>query len=198
MPTPPPVTESTVISTAQPEIQSASPVEPASEPTVNDAEADAIYTKPLAGLSPVKATDTATISVFEIFGLPKPSETENLRTIQAIRLPLRQRRFLVALQELRTNANGCIEYWRDVQRVDLTGYNTNENADDLEDLRKAHGKAFDKKFIRMMIIDHKRDIVKLEKATRSNDADVQVFATKYLPVVEGHLVKIKALKKDSR
>jgi hypothetical protein len=74
VPTPPPVAESTLIATP--------PVEPAPEPTVNDVEADAIYTKPLAGLPPVKATDTATISVFEIFGLPKPSETENLRTIQ--------------------------------------------------------------------------------------------------------------------
>lgn len=44
-----------------------------------------------------------------------------------------------AVEELRKNARGCIEYWRDIQRVDLTGYNTNESADDLEDLRKALG-----------------------------------------------------------
>ena len=44
-----------------------------------------------------------------------------------------------ALKELRLNANRCLEYWRDGQRVDLTGYNTNESADDLEDLRKAIG-----------------------------------------------------------
>ena len=44
-----------------------------------------------------------------------------------------------AVAELRKNARGCIEYWRDIQRVDLTGYNTNESADDLEYLRKALG-----------------------------------------------------------
>jgi pimeloyl-ACP methyl ester carboxylesterase len=44
-----------------------------------------------------------------------------------------------ALNEIRLNSRGCVSYWRDLQRVDLTAYNTNESADDLEDLRKALG-----------------------------------------------------------
>lgn len=44
-----------------------------------------------------------------------------------------------AIKELKANSRSCASYWRDVQRVDLTGYNTNESADDLEDLRKVLG-----------------------------------------------------------
>ena len=69
-----------------------------------------------------------------------------------------------------------------------------EKSEGLKNLKEVHGKSFDKKFIKMMIADHKRDVKKFERATRSTDADVQVFATRYLPYVQSHLDKIKALK----
>lgn len=72
-----------------------------------------------------------------------------------------------------------------------------DKAEALEALKKVHGESFDKKFIKMMIIDHKRDVKKLERATHYGDADIQVFATKYLPIVKSHLDKIKALKQSN-
>lgn len=69
-------------------------------------------------------------------GFSKP----NLTCIDRLSLPLdvaptRE----AAIKEMRENADGCAFYWRNVQRVDLGAYNTNESADDLEDLRKALG-----------------------------------------------------------
>lgn len=43
------------------------------------------------------------------------------------------------LEAAKDKARQCIFFWQTLQRVDLTAYNTNESADDLEDLRKALG-----------------------------------------------------------
>jgi putative membrane protein len=65
----------------------------------------------------------------------------------------------------------------------------------LADLQQEEGKSFDRKFIKMMIIDHKRDVKKFKKASQSHDLDVRAFALKYLPVVESHLDDVQKLKK---
>ena len=81
-----------------------------------------------------------------------------------------------------------------LKNVSLSNELGPDKAEGLKDLKEVHGKSFDKKFIKMMTIDHKRDMKKFERATRSSDADVQVFATRYLPYIQSHLERIRALK----
>ena len=45
----------------------------------------------------------------------------------------------VVIKHLVDSGRACAWYWRDLQRVDLSAYNSNESADDLDDLRKALG-----------------------------------------------------------
>ncbi|MGH9971858.1 MAG: alpha/beta hydrolase [Pyrinomonadaceae bacterium] len=69
-------------------------------------------------------------------GVSKP----NLTCLQRLDLPLdvvpsRE----AGIRFLRERSSDCAFYWSKIQRVDLAAYNTNESADDLEDLRKALG-----------------------------------------------------------
>jgi putative membrane protein len=80
------------------------------------------------------------------------------------------------------------------KKIDIPTELESERLEALADLKKVHGESFDKKFIKRMIADHKRDVKKLERATRSGDADLQVFATRYLPVVQSHLDQARALR----
>ena len=70
-----------------------------------------------------------------------------------------------------------------------------DKAEEVNELKEVHGVSFDKKFVAMKIKDLKKDVKKIERATRSTDADIQVFATKYLPVVQSHLDRVKALRR---
>jgi pimeloyl-ACP methyl ester carboxylesterase len=69
-------------------------------------------------------------------GMSKP----NLSCFERLAIPLDVAPSREAVgRALREQASECAWYWRNLQRVDLTGYNTNESADDVEDLRKALG-----------------------------------------------------------
>jgi len=71
---------------------------------------------------------------------------------------------------------------------------SHQKADGLSDLKEKQGKDFDEKFIKMMIIDHKRDVRAFKAARDFQDLDIQQFATRYLPIIESHLSEIKTLK----
>lgn len=72
-----------------------------------------------------------------------------------------------------------------------------KKANGLADLKEEKGKDFDKKFIKMMVIDHKRDVKDFKRALKSKDADVSAFAKKYLPVLKEHLATAQKLKEDN-
>ena len=81
------------------------------------------------------------------------------------------------------------------KKINISENLATATAANVDVFKDVHGESFDKKFISNVIKDHKRNVKKLERATRSTDAEVQVFATKYLPVVQSHLNQIKAIKK---
>ena len=71
-----------------------------------------------------------------------------------------------------------------------------EKQNGLKDLKEKSGADFDKKFIKMICIDHKRDVRKFKKAAKCNDSGVSNFAKEHLPMIESHLKKIKQIEKN--
>ena len=72
-----------------------------------------------------------------------------------------------------------------------------EKQNALNDLKEKSGIAFDKKFIKMIRIDHKRDVEKFKKASRCDDTELSSFATEHLPMIESHLQKIEQFEKSN-
>jgi putative membrane protein len=70
----------------------------------------------------------------------------------------------------------------------------NKKENGREDLAEETGKDFDDKFIKMMIIDHERDVKLFEKATEFDDPEVSAFAKVNLSIIQSHLDKIEAIK----
>lgn len=66
----------------------------------------------------------------------------------------------------------------------------------LASLREKNGADFDKKFVQMIIIDHRRDVRKFRNAISITDPDVAGFASRNLLTIEAHLEQAKAIKTD--
>jgi putative membrane protein len=64
----------------------------------------------------------------------------------------------------------------------------------VNELKALKGADFDRKYMDMMVKDHKEDIDLFEKAARhSTDADVKAFAAKTLPTLKMHLDSAKTI-----
>jgi putative membrane protein len=94
-----------------------------------------------------------------------------------------QQKMLSAIRQLAKRKN-----------ISLPDNISEKKADGREELAKQTGKDFDEKFIKMMIIDHKRDVKEFEDALLSDDQDVRAFANDYLPMIRSHLAKIERIK----
>ena len=73
---------------------------------------------------------------------------------------------------------------------------SDEKLNGLKDLKEKSGKDLDKKFLKMISIDHKRDVRKFKKATEIDDQETKVFAKKHLPMIKSHLKKVCQIRKD--
>ena len=61
-------------------------------------------------------------------------------------------------------------------------------------LAKLSGKDFDKAYVSDMVKDHEKDVHEFEKASKElKDPDLKAWATKTLPVIQGHLKMIKEI-----
>jgi putative membrane protein len=64
-------------------------------------------------------------------------------------------------------------------------------------LRRLSGAAFDRAYVRDMVKDHEEDVKEFQKeANNGKDEDIKGFASRTLPVLQGHLGKIKSIQSN--
>ena len=73
---------------------------------------------------------------------------------------------------------------------------TEKKSKNLEKLGLKSGTDFDKKFLNMIKIDHKRDVKEFKNASEYSDVVVNKFAIKYLPMIKMHLQEVKQIIKN--
>jgi putative membrane protein len=84
------------------------------------------------------------------------------------------------------------------RKISLPGGISNKKETGRQDLSGKTGEDFDKLFIKMMRIDHERDVKMFTEATGSDDKGIRLFASRYLPMIQLHLDKINALEKMNK
>jgi putative membrane protein len=82
------------------------------------------------------------------------------------------------------------------KRVSLPKKISDEKEKWLANLQEKSGKDFDRKFVQMITIDHRRDVRKFKNAGSIEDLDVAAFASKHLPTIEAHLQQAKEIKTE--
>ncbi|HYG16642.1 MAG TPA: DUF4142 domain-containing protein [Bacteroidia bacterium] len=73
-----------------------------------------------------------------------------------------------------------------------------QKAKSLDTLKQKTGKNFDRKFMRMMKTDYKKDIIRCKRIKKVNNEDINKFVNEYQPVMMLHVNHLKLLKSNYR
>jgi len=102
------------------------------------------------------------------------------------------------LEQDHTKANEDLKKLAAQKNVDLPT-DMGKHAQMLEKVRAASGDEFDKKWMKMQVQHHKKDVSEFQKATnRAMDSDVRNFATAKLPALQEHLNQAQQLEGSTR
>ncbi len=80
------------------------------------------------------------------------------------------------------------------RRIDIATKLDHRQAEELKELDALMTGEFDKKFIKMIRNDHRRDVRKFKSMIDAEDADIARLSNKYHPLVKSHLDKVKTIK----
>lgn len=95
-----------------------------------------------------------------------------------------------------TKANNELKTLAESKGIVLPASLADEHQKMINDVSEENGKKFDKKYMNMMLDDHKKDVDKFQKlADKGNDADIKAFAAKTLPVLIHHREEAEKLEK---
>ena len=92
-----------------------------------------------------------------------------------------------------TKANTELKAIATEKRVTLPNSYPADIKQHMDEMSKMTPKDFDKHYMKMMVEDHAKDINLFKMAAKDNDATISAFATKTLPVLEGHQKRAKEI-----
>ncbi|MBA4852424.1 DUF4142 domain-containing protein [Emticicia sp. BO119] len=95
-----------------------------------------------------------------------------------------------------TKANTELKNIAEGKNIVLPTTLSNDHQKTLNDVSEKNGKDFDRKYMDLMVEDHKKDISKFEKlADKGNDGDLRTFASKTLPTLNHHREEAERIEK---
>lgn len=99
-----------------------------------------------------------------------------------------------------TKANDELKTIAATQNITLPTTLGEDEQKKVNDLAKLSGEEFDKKYVSMMVDDHKEDIDLFKKAAEDDKTNpaVKSFATKTLPTLQTHMDRINAIDKQMK